>query len=115
MLNQEFRADRSEEVVEMPLRVREEVQEGQEGFMSEPLVCTPLAMMRPEECGAIESFRTVEMQEEISLWVRRRVKGFGKFLGVTCSGFKDRILDLLMDIEKNRRSAEASSKQQQEV
>lgn len=77
--------------------------------MSEPLMCTPLAMVRPEEVGDFEALPYLEMPEEISLWAKRRVKGFGKFLGVTCSGFEDWILHLLMDIEKNKRSAEANN------
>lgn len=53
------------------------------------------------------------MEDDISIWVKRRAKGFGKFLGVSCAGFEDKILELLMDIEKKKRSAEAGSNKKQ--
>lgn len=45
----------------------------------------------------------------MSLWVRRRAKGFDRFLGVSCAGYEERILDLLLGIEKGRKSAGCNS------
>lgn len=63
-----------------------------------PISCTPLAVVRPtDDCGFESVLEEGEM-EDISLWVKRRVKGF-----------EDKILNLLLDIEKNWRSSGTGS------
>lgn len=66
------------------------------------ITCSPLAMVRPEEWGRLELTMGDEGEKDISLWVKRRAKGFGRFLGVSCTGFEDRIVDLLLEIERDR-------------
>lgn len=62
---------------------------------SEPLVCSPLAVVRPEGFSELGPRQSLEEKEGISVWARRRAKGFGRFLGVSSTGFEDKILDLL--------------------
>lgn len=81
----------------------------EEDFEPEPIMCTPLAVVVPEVSSAMELLTIGESQEDISFWVKRRAKGFGKFLGVSCLGFEDKIMDLVLDIEKKRRETEAGS------
>lgn len=70
------------------------------------ITCSPLAMVRPFVPTRLELALSGEEKEEMSVRVKRRAKGFGKFLGVSCAGFEDKIFDLLMDIERNRRSSD---------
>lgn len=72
--------------------------------LEEPIVCTPLAVVRPGETYGLELALSGDRREEISVWVQKRAKGFGKFLRVSCAGYEDRIMDLLMEIERGRRS-----------
>lgn len=95
------RAEGPEGVNEKALCVRPEI-------MEEPIACTPIAVMFPEDCCDSDTLSNCASQEDLSLWVRRRAKGFGKFLGVSCSGFEDKIMNLLLDIEKNWRTSEAN-------
>lgn len=36
--------------------------------------------------------------------MKKRAKSFGRFLGVSCKGFEDKIVELLLEIEKGRNS-----------
>lgn len=45
----------------------------------EAIVCTPLALIRPESSQEHEMVLDSEINENMSVWVRRRVKGFGRF------------------------------------
>lgn len=54
----------------------------------EALICTPLAVVRPEAAHIPELVLGSEVKEDISVWVSRRVKGFGRFLGVSCVGYE---------------------------
>lgn len=76
------------------------------GNPEEAIVCSPLAMVRPTDSSGLELAVSVEAKDEISVWVKRRVTGFGKFLGVSCAGYEDKITELLMEIERIRKSSE---------
>lgn len=77
-----------------------------------PVVCTPLAMIRLLDICEFQPSAATGMEEDISIWVKRRAKGFGKILGVSCDGFEDKILELLLEIEKKKTSVMSSSKKQ---
>lgn len=80
-----------------------------EDSMSEPLVWTPLAVVQPEFYVDSELGFLSDQREDISIWAKRRAKDFRKFLGVSFSGFEDKIMDLLLEIERKRRSSEGGS------
>lgn len=84
--------------------------ESSDDFEADPIVCTPLAVVLPGDNSNLECFSNEESQDESSVWAKRRAKIFGKFLGVSCLGFEDKIMDLLLDIEKNWRSSEDESR-----
>lgn len=46
---------------------------------------------------------------EASEWVKSRVKGLSKFLGVSCGGFEEEVTAMFSSIEKNRRANDVVS------
>lgn len=70
-----------------------------------------LTVVRPCDTGVSAVISDSMWEEDVPVWVKRRAKGFGRFLEVSCAGFEDKIVDLLLDIEKKwRTSREGSSK-----
>lgn len=68
----------------------------------EVIVCTPLAVVRPEELSGLELTVCEDGGRDISMWVKKRAKGFGRLLGVSCASYEDKIVELLMEIERGR-------------
>lgn len=68
------------------------------------ILCSPLAVIRSGESSRLELALSVDRKEGISMWVQRRVKGFGKFLSVSCAGHEGKIMELLLDIERSWKS-----------
>lgn len=65
-------------------------------------MCSPLAVVRLEEVSGLELAVCEEERQDISNWVKKRAKGFGRFLGVSCAGYEEKIVDFLFEIERGR-------------
>lgn len=84
---------------------------------SEPLLCSPINIMEPGcdflnkdlvyECLLIEyGFGS---DEEISEWVKTKVKGLSRFLGTSYGGHEEQVVSLFSSIEKNWRLKQSLS------